>query len=83
MYEVSFSYYKYFNWNQNAEQILLGNYKIFIDNILLFVINNNNINIKYIITRRCQGSTPFKKKQFKYATFDYRKFTSVEARMLP
>ena len=33
MYEVSFILaYKYFNWNQNAVQILLGNYKIFIDN---------------------------------------------------
>ena len=49
MYEVSFILaYKYFNWNQNAEQILLGNYKIFIDNILLFVINNINNIIIYI-----------------------------------
>ena len=35
---IFFGYYKYFNWNQNAEQILLGNYKILIDNILLCVI---------------------------------------------
>ena len=81
MYEVSFSYYKYFNWNQNAEQILLGNYKIFIDNILLFVINNNII--INIIIARCQGSTPLKKKHFEYAMFDYQKFTGVEAHTLP
>ena len=65
--------------NQNTEQILL-------DNILLFVININ-VNINIIITR-CQGSTPLKKKQFKYetfryVTFGYRKLADVEARTLP
>ena len=44
--------------------------------------HNNNVNVKYIITR-CQGNTLFKKKQFKYAMFDYWKLASVEARTLP
>ena len=83
MYEVYFILaYKYFNWNQNAEQILLGNYKIFIDNILLFVIFNNIIIINIIITR-CQGSTPLNMKHFEYAKFDYWKFTGIEACTLP
>ena len=55
---------------------MLGNYKIFIDNILLFVIVNNiNINI---IARRCQGSTLLKKRHFEYAMFDYRKLADVK-----